>query len=158
MANTRTYKHKVTQDNLDAHPELATAGINVGDELKITVSTKAAGLSAEDAAAELKAALLAAKDAAVKAGDDDDEETELGAKGEDKNPWLDALTKYFEGNAKGSTNRAESIDASAKWLKGDIMGAVRNMGGNVVTKGLFTSFAQELCKGVDGLAEELKGK
>lgn len=156
MANTRTYKHKVTQDNLDAHPELATAGINVGDELKITVSTKAAGLSAEDAAAELKAALLAAKDAAVKAGDD--EETELGAKGEEKNPLLDALTKYFEGNAKGSTNRAESIDASAKWLKGDIMSTVRNMGGNGVTKGLFTYFAQELCKGVDVLAEELKAK
>lgn len=156
MANTRTYKHKVSQDNLDAHPELAAAGINVGDELKITVSTKAAGLTPEAAAAELKAALLAAKDAAVKAGDDE-EEPEQGADGEDKSPFRDALTKYFEGNAKGSSNRAESIDASAKWLKGDIMSSVRNMGSNGVTKGLFTTFAQELCKGVDALAEELKG-
>ena len=143
--------HTFTQEYLDANPELVAAGYVAGDKVKVWVSKKEVGLNDEETAAELKAALLAAKAGGTPDEDEDEQDVPV-------HPGLEELTKYFEGNAAGSSDRNKSIDDSAKWLKGDIMGTVRHMGGNGTTKTLFTLFATDLCNAVDELAEKLKEK
>lgn len=158
MGNTRSYKHTITQELLDANPQLVEAGYKDGDHVKITVSTKAAGLSAEDAAKELIAQLLANVDKKVSATTENESEADDEETDDAQHPAMQALQQYFEGNAAGSTDRNKSIDASAQWLKSDVMGTVRHMGGGTITKQLFTSFATEMCKGIDQVAEKLKEK